>query len=87
MIIKHGKMYYLIAGYNTMPKEKKKKFDISGYASLIRNCLVLIGTIIIAGNYILTYLELLKWNQFLIIFSVPGILSILLIKRKKYDKN
>ena len=33
IIIKYGKMYWLIAGYNTMPKEEKEKYDIEGIAS------------------------------------------------------
>ncbi len=87
VIIKHGKMYNLIAGYNTMSKEKKKNVDISGFASLMRNCFALMGTIIIAGHYILSYLELFKLTHFLILISVSGILPILLIKGKKYDNN
>ena len=35
--IKNGKMYWLIAGYNTMSKEEKAKVDIEGIATLFRN--------------------------------------------------
>jgi len=87
VIIKNGKMYNLIAGYNTMPQEKKKNFDITGFASLMRNCFVLMGMIIIVGHYILSYLELIKLTNFLIIISVLGILPIFIIKGKEYDKN
>ena len=30
ILIKYGKMYFLIAGYNTMPKEEKEKYNIEG---------------------------------------------------------
>ncbi len=87
IIIKHGKMYNLIAGYNTMPKEKKKNVDISGFSTLLRNCFVIIGVLIIAGHYILSYFGLLNLTHFLILFSICGILPVLLIQGKKYDKN
>ena len=28
ILIKYGKMYFLIAGYNTMSKEEKEKYNI-----------------------------------------------------------
>ena len=39
--IKYGKLYFLIAGYNTMSKEKQKTYDIAGIASYLETpCLV-----------------------------------------------
>ncbi len=37
--IKYGKLYFLIAGYNTMPKEKQDNYDIAGIASVFRNAM------------------------------------------------
>ena len=37
ILIKYGKMYFLIAGYNTLSKEEKEKFDIKGIANVFRN--------------------------------------------------
>ena len=34
ILIKYGKMYFLIAGYNTMPREEKEKYNIAGIATL-----------------------------------------------------
>lgn len=34
ILIKYGKLYVLIAGYNTMSKEEQKKVDIQGIASV-----------------------------------------------------
>ena len=87
IVIKHGKMYILIAGYNTMPEKKKKNVDISGFASLMRNCFVLMGLMIIVGHYTLSYLGLIKLTDFLILISILIILPILIIKGRKYDKN
>lgn len=30
ILIKYGKMYFLIAGYNTLPAKKKATYDING---------------------------------------------------------
>ncbi len=35
--IKYGKLYFLIAGYNTMSESEKSKVDIDGIATLFRN--------------------------------------------------
>ena len=39
----------LIAGYNTMPDDKKKNVDIVGLSTFMRNSLIIIGLSIIAG--------------------------------------
>jgi len=37
----------LIAGYNTIPKDKKKKVDVKGLSTLMCNVLIIIGLTII----------------------------------------
>lgn len=39
ILIKYGKMYFLIAGYNKMSKEDKANYDIEGIATLFRNAM------------------------------------------------
>jgi len=50
ILIKHARMYNLISGYSSMPSEKRIKFDINGFSTLMRNCLVLIGLVLIVGH-------------------------------------
>nr|WP_315141844.1 DUF3784 domain-containing protein [uncultured Flavobacterium sp.] len=52
LLIKYGKMYFLIAGYNTMSKEEKEKIDIKGIATLFRNVLFGMALTIIAGYFV-----------------------------------
>jgi len=52
ILIKYGKMYWLIAGYNTMPKEEKQKYNIEGIANVFRNVMFGMALIIIAGYVI-----------------------------------
>lgn len=52
ILIKYGKMYWLIAGYNTMPKEEKEKYDIKGIANLFGNVMFGMALIIILGYLI-----------------------------------
>jgi hypothetical protein len=52
ILIKYGKMYWLIAGYNTMPKEDKEKYNIEGIANVFRNVMFGMALIIIIGYFI-----------------------------------
>lgn len=49
ILIKYGKMYWLVAGYNTMPKEEKEKYNIKGIANLFGNVMFGMALIIILG--------------------------------------
>lgn len=46
VLIKYGKMYSLIAGYNTMSKEEQEKYDIAGIATLFRNVMFVMAFLI-----------------------------------------
>jgi len=52
ILIKYGKMYNLIAGYNTMSKKEKKKVDIKGIATLMRNVMFGMALLILIGYLI-----------------------------------
>ena len=52
ILIKYGKMYFLIAGYNTMSKEEKEKYDIEGVATVFKNVMFGMAFIIILGDFI-----------------------------------
>lgn len=53
--IKYGKMYYLIAGYNTMSKAEKAKVDIQGVASLMMKVFGAIGIALIIASILIDY--------------------------------
>ncbi|MAP54905.1 DUF3784 domain-containing protein [Altibacter sp.] len=55
ILIKYGKAYGLIAGYNTMSKEEKARYDIIGIATLFRNVMFTMAAIILLG-VLLSYL-------------------------------
>lgn len=57
ILIKYGKMYFLIAGYNTMSKEKKANYDVGGIATLMRNVLFAMAFIMIVGYFIAIWLD------------------------------
>jgi MFS-type transporter involved in bile tolerance (Atg22 family) len=44
-------MYFLIAGYNTLSKEEKEKFDIKGIANVFRNTMFGMAGCIILGYF------------------------------------
>jgi hypothetical protein len=51
ILIKYGKMYFLIAGYNTLPAKKKAKYNIDGIATVFRNTMFGMALIIITGYF------------------------------------
>lgn len=52
ILIKYGKMYFLIAGYNTMSKAEKEKVDIKGIATVFRNAMFGMAAIMLLGYFI-----------------------------------
>ncbi len=56
--IKNGKMYFLIAGYNTMSEKEKANVDIVGIATLFRNVLFAM-----AGALLLLYIVSLFYTN------------------------
>ena len=57
VLVKYGKIYSLIAGYNTMSAEKKAAYDIEGIATLLKNVFFGMALLIILGYIISKLLE------------------------------
>lgn len=77
----------LIAGYNTMPQDKKKNVDIEGLSTFMRNGLIAIGLTIIIGYYLFKWIGLIMIaNSMLLIVTIFGI-AILIINAQKFDHN
>jgi len=85
ILIKYKKCYWLISGYNTMSKEKKKNVDIVGLSRLMGNfCFVMAGILFI--GIVLNYLGMFVAFAFSL-GSIFLIVPYLLIKAQKYDNN
>jgi len=55
--IKYGKMYFLMAGYNTMPKKEQEKYDIKGITNGFKNAMFGMSFIMLLGFVISKWLE------------------------------
>ncbi len=88
ILIKHGKMYFLIAGYNTMPKEEKEKYNIEGIATVFRNVMFGMAIVILAGYWIAILTEMPNIENIAFWTSMIIGLPYLLIESnsKKYRK-
>lgn len=51
ILVKHGKMYNLLAGYNTLSREGKAKIEIRGLATLFRNTMPGMALVMILGHF------------------------------------
>jgi hypothetical protein len=77
----------LIAGYNAMPKDKKKNVDIEGLSSYIRNSLIIIGISIIGGYYLFIWIGLTRIaNSIILIVILIGVV-IVVINAQRFDHN
>ena len=77
----------MIAGYNTMSRKKKKKVDIAGLSTFMRNALITIGISIIAGYYFFKLIGLPLIAECFLFVSIFFGFAFMLIKSRKYDQN
>ncbi len=86
ILIKYFKFYWLISGYNTMSKEKRKNVDTEGLGRFMGNFLFLLGGIITIGALLI--FAGYKTIGIIITTAAPFILTpYMIIKAQKYDKN
>jgi len=77
----------LIAGYNTMSKEQKANVDIQGLSSFMRNVFIVIGLVIIAGNF-LSRLFGFPMIASSLNFIIPFVgIPFAIVKAQKFDHN
>ncbi|NRD22021.1 DUF3784 domain-containing protein [Winogradskyella litoriviva] len=79
-LIKYGKMYFLIAGYNTMSSEKKANYNIEGIATVFRNAMFGMAFIMLVGIGISYGLENPKLKEYFffgaLIIGIPYLLLV-----------
>ena len=85
VLVKYGKCYWLISGYNTMSEEKRQRVDVEGLANFLGNCtFVLAGQMIISGLFF-------HYNHQLVavaaVFSIFPLIVYLLIIAQRFDGN
>jgi len=78
----------LIAGYNTMSKEKKKNVDVVGLSSFMKKGFIIMGvaTIILSLFILVFHLNNLFYIWIIIIITLGGVI-VLSIKAQKFDGN
>lgn len=88
ILIKYGKMYFLIAGYNTMKQEEKEKYDIEGIANVFKNVMFGMALLIIVGYLIANWTKNPKISDYAFWTSmIVGIPYLLIVSNfKKYKR-
>lgn len=78
ILIKYGKMYFLIAGYNTMDPEEKANYNIERIATLFRNVMFGMAAIIFIGYLFSKWLEIPNFELYsfyaAILIGIPYLL-------------
>ena len=80
VLIKYGKMYFLMAGYNTMSKKEKEKYDIKGIATVFKNAMFGMGFMIIIGYFLSLFLKNLAIQNYAFWISIAIGTPYLIIK-------
>ncbi len=75
----------LIAGYNSLTDTQKKKVNIDGLSSMMRNYLIAIGILVILIGLVMTILEV-KQHYSIMITSLVIVLAVIFMisKSQKY---
>nr|WP_321221126.1 DUF3784 domain-containing protein [uncultured Psychroserpens sp.] len=89
VLIKNFKFYFLIAGYNTMPKKDQDNYDIKGIATVFRNAMFGMALILLLGYAISLWLDQPKIEVYALIIAIAIGLPYLLIRSNssKYKIN
>ena len=90
IVIQQSKSYSMIAGFNTMSAEKRKKINIKQVAIALRNAFILIGLVWIVLPIIAEVLGLQKLKFWLIIglhFLIIAALIFVINTQSKYKIN
>jgi uncharacterized membrane protein len=75
----------LIAGYNSLTDTQKKKVNIDGLSSMMRNYLIAIGILVILIGLVMSILEI-KQHYSIMIISLVIVLAVIFMisKSQKY---
>ncbi|MFO7718979.1 MAG: DUF3784 domain-containing protein [Gillisia sp.] len=57
ILVKYAKLYFLIAGYNTMSNKKKADYDIEGISAVFGNSFIGMALLMMLGLLISNWLE------------------------------
>lgn len=89
LLIKYGKLYMLIAGYNTMSKEEQQKVDIQGIANVFRNGMFGMAALLLIGYALSIWLADDRIELYLFFLSIAiGLPYILIVSNSsKYKIN
>lgn len=84
-LIKYRKWYWLISGYNTMPKEKKRNVDIEGLGKFLGNSLFVMAGLMFAASLFSHYNS--RITATVAIISLVPVIIFILIKAQRFDGN
>lgn len=86
IMIKHGKMYNLIAGYNTLPKKEQEKIDIARVATVFRNTMLCMALGVVIGYCIAewTHEPTVEFYTLIIVTLAGALYMIVESNSKKY---
>ena len=90
-LIKYGKMYFLIAGYNTMSSKEKSRYNVEGIATVMRNGMFGMAILLVIGYFAAKWLDNSLMETYALIgaliLGIPYILIASNSSKYKIDKD
>lgn len=80
LLVRYARMYFLIAGYNTMSAKERSLIDIKGIAKLFFVVCVYMAATMVAGYLLALWLEIVFLEIFSLLLALATGLPYLLIK-------
>lgn len=89
LCIKYGKMHFLIAGYNTMPKEEKAKVDIEKVTTVFRNVMFVMAGLLLLADVLDWWLNGIVPDTYILFptLFIGGISLMVITNSKKYRRD
>jgi hypothetical protein len=83
VMIRFFKWYWLIAGYNTMPKGRKRQVDTEGLGRFMGNSLFLLAGVMVAGGVMSHYK--VPGSSLVMPLATTAVVIYMLIKAQRFD--
>lgn len=79
VIIPTFRLYWLIAGVNTTPKEQLRKMDLKYIGKYFGICMSGLGLLLILNPFVFSYFELKPYIQFIQLITVFSVVAFMFV--------
>ena len=75
ILIHDFKMHFLLAGYNAMSKEERKKYNIKKCTKMIRNTFCICSFLLLSGIFMFKYIGIYQYYTVFFLIVIIGLIG------------